>query len=147
MATYDELIQDLIDGYKAEDGPSSPAEELTFENFFSSNAYKEELSAAKIELWKNLLNFMSSRTRPIQETDFTKGIISLFKFISEQIDLNYQIPDSGNHWNPSIAKAISVYLNMFENGDGEITLSEDYPNGKISYAELRNANAGKSFVE
>ena len=165
MAEYqnvNELIKDMIDGYKG-----STTEPLSVSDF--NGDLIESLEGDREIFWRKFLDFMKNEDNnlqhiPILESDFPTDVLSVFKFISDRSDLDTNEilsdlkakflqhgididSDSGMannskdyFWNESLSRALAIFLNYF---DADFNGGNVF--GNMSADDIKNANAGLSF--
>lgn len=130
--TYQDLIQDLIDGI----GPNG--ENITYNNYYNNDTYSNLLKT-KTELWKQIIDFLANtKNTPISSMPSN----SLFGYIGQKIDGIDDLPAS-EVWNESVQAALEQYFQTF--GDNAtITLKDGV---EIKLSDIKNANAGYSFLQ
>lgn len=165
MAEYqnmNELIKDMIDGYKG-----STSEPLAVTDF--NGDLLESLEGDRENFWRRFLDFMKNEDTnihhiPILESDFPIDVLSVYKFIQDRCDLDTSeimsdlkekflehgidiTSDSGMannskdyFWNESLSRALAIFLNYF---DADFNGGNVF--GNLSADDIKNANAGLSF--
>ena len=159
-----ELIEDLL--HADRDGTTHDAY-INIDNF--SGAFYKGVEDQTDNFWKELLAYLNENNPTLQSdfNDYPEKAQSVFSYINDKSDLNSTAiwnvitnamrtigidltTDSGlpagttaYFWNESLSKLAAVFMSSFDDELSTIPLS---PDASISISDIKNADAGYSFV-